>query len=65
MTAKKKRIWIARDIKFEFYRAVTGVNLTEEEWVNTKALRILQLQRAMLLLGGPDLRWNPKIYDDN
>ncbi|RLI14228.1 aldehyde ferredoxin oxidoreductase, partial [Candidatus Bathyarchaeota archaeon] len=56
---------IPRDIKFEFYKAVTGVNLTEEEWVNTKALRILQLQRAMLLLGGPDLRWNPKIHDDN
>ena len=56
---------IPRDIKFEFYKAVTGVNLTEKEWVNTKALRILQLQRAMLLLGGPDLRWNPKIHDDN
>ena len=23
------------------------------------------MQRTMLLLGGPDLRWNPKIHDDN
>jgi aldehyde:ferredoxin oxidoreductase len=56
---------IPRNVKFEFYKAVTGLELTQEEWVNTKALRILQLQRAMLLLGGPDLKWNPKIHDEN
>ncbi|MEM3622887.1 MAG: aldehyde ferredoxin oxidoreductase C-terminal domain-containing protein, partial [Candidatus Bathyarchaeia archaeon] len=50
---------------FEFYKAVTGIELTQEEWLNPKALRILQLQRAMLLLGGPDLKWNPKIHDAN
>ncbi|MEM3536415.1 MAG: aldehyde ferredoxin oxidoreductase C-terminal domain-containing protein, partial [Candidatus Bathyarchaeia archaeon] len=56
---------IPRNLKFEFYKAVTGIELTQEEWLNTKALRILQLQRAMLLLGGPDLKWNPKIHDEN
>ncbi|MEM3578131.1 MAG: aldehyde ferredoxin oxidoreductase C-terminal domain-containing protein [Candidatus Bathyarchaeia archaeon] len=56
---------IPRGLKFEFYKAVTGIELTQEEWINTKALRILQLQRAMLLLGGPDLKWNPKIHDLN
>ncbi|MEM2105218.1 MAG: aldehyde ferredoxin oxidoreductase C-terminal domain-containing protein [Candidatus Bathyarchaeia archaeon] len=56
---------IPRGLKFEFYKAVTGIELTQEEWINTKALRILQLQRAMLLLGGPDLKWNPKIHDSN
>ncbi|MEM3672921.1 MAG: aldehyde ferredoxin oxidoreductase C-terminal domain-containing protein [Candidatus Bathyarchaeia archaeon] len=50
---------------FEFYKAVTGVEMPMEEWINRKALKILQLQRAMLLLGGPDLKWNPKIHDDN
>ena len=30
-----------------------------------QALKILQLQRAMLLLGGPDLKWDPKIHDAN
>jgi len=56
---------IPRNLKFEFYKAVTGVELTQEDWINTKALRILQLQRAMLLLGGPDLKWKPKIHDSN
>ncbi|MFB0560965.1 MAG: aldehyde ferredoxin oxidoreductase C-terminal domain-containing protein [Candidatus Lokiarchaeia archaeon] len=54
------------DIKiFNFYEAVTGWKLTREEWYNEKALRILQLQRAMLLLGGPDAKWKPKLDDDN
>jgi len=56
---------IPRKLKFEFYKAVTGLELTQKEWCNRKALRILQLQRAMLLLGGPDLKWNPRIHDDN
>ncbi len=56
---------LRRKIRFDFYTAVTGTELTPEEWCNPKALRILQLQRAMLLLGGPDLKWDPKIHDDN
>jgi aldehyde:ferredoxin oxidoreductase len=56
---------IPRNLKFDFYKAVTGIELTQEEWLNPKALRILQLQRAMLLLGGPDLKWKPKIHDAN
>ena len=56
---------LSRKTIFEFYKAVTGLDLTMEEWVNTKALKILQLQRAMLLLGGPDLKWNSKTHDDN
>jgi aldehyde:ferredoxin oxidoreductase len=55
----------SRKIRFDFYKAVTGVDLTRKEWCFTNALRILQLQRAMLLLGGPDLKWNPKIHDVN
>jgi aldehyde:ferredoxin oxidoreductase len=53
------------NLLFDFYGAVTGIELTREGWVNMKAMRIIQLQRAMLLLGGPDLRWDPKIHDDN
>lgn len=52
-----------RDI-FDFYEAVTGWELTEEEWYQEKALRILQLQRAMLLLGGPDITWKPNRDDE-
>jgi aldehyde:ferredoxin oxidoreductase len=47
------------------YKAVTGLDLTPEEWVKTKARRVLQLQRVMLLLGGPDLKWYPKKDDAN
>jgi aldehyde:ferredoxin oxidoreductase len=49
---------------FNFYEAVTGWNLTEEEWYQEKALRILQLQRIMLLLGGPDITWRPNRDDE-
>lgn len=50
---------------FNFYEVVTGWSLRKEEWYYEKALRILQLQRTMLLLGGPDAKWKPKIDDDN
>ncbi|MGB9133992.1 MAG: aldehyde ferredoxin oxidoreductase C-terminal domain-containing protein [Candidatus Bathyarchaeia archaeon] len=56
---------VKRQVKFDFYEAVTGIRLSPEEWCNPKALRILHLQRAMLLLGGPDLKWNPAVHDDN
>jgi aldehyde:ferredoxin oxidoreductase len=56
---------VKRKVKFDFYEAVTGLQLSPEEWRDPKALRILQLQRAMLLLGGPDLTWNTEIHDDN
>src|SRR4030043_196743 len=60
-----KSFGIPRKVKFDMYKAVTGLDLTPEEWVNTKARRVLQLQRAMLLLGGPDLKWYPKKDDAN
>ena len=56
---------VPRQVKFDFYKAVTGIELTQEDWVNNKAMKILQLQRIMLLLGGPDFKWNPKVHDDN
>ena len=56
---------VPRNVRFQFYKAVTGLKLTRKEWCYEKALRVLQLQRALLLLGGPDLKWNPKIHDDN
>lgn len=56
---------VSRNVRFDFYEAVTGLELTRKDWCFTKALKVLQLQRAMLLLGGPDLKWNPKVHDDN
>jgi aldehyde:ferredoxin oxidoreductase len=56
---------LPRDLKWDFFKAVTGWEIGPEEWYDTTARRILHLQRALLLLGGPDLKWNPEIHDDN
>lgn len=52
-------------ILFDFYKAVTGIELTKAQWISHNALKILHLQRAMLLIGGPDLKWDPEVHDDN
>lgn len=53
------------DLLYEFYEAVTGWKLTPETWMNEVGRRIIQIQRAALLLGGPDFTWNPLRDDDN
>ena len=53
-----------RDLMWDYYRAVTGFELTKDQWCREHGLRITQIQRAALLLGGPDLRWRPE-DDDN
>ncbi len=56
---------LRRNLKFEFYEAVTGLPLTRKEWTFKRGLRILELQRAMLLLGGPDVCWRGDEDDIN
>ncbi len=56
---------LPRRLKFDFYNAVTGLSLSREKWGKGGGLKTLQIQRALLLLGGPDLKWNPKVDDDN
>jgi aldehyde:ferredoxin oxidoreductase len=56
---------VSRNGKLDFYKAVTGCELKPEEWSKLKGLRILQLQRALLLLGGPDVKWKPGVHDEN
>lgn len=53
------------DFVFEALRAITGWDITKESWVNEDAKRIITLQRVLLLLGGPDIYWDPRIHDDN
>ncbi len=50
--------------QLRFLNVVTGWNLNKDVWLNVKARRILFLQRIMLLLGGPDIYWDPRIHDD-
>jgi aldehyde:ferredoxin oxidoreductase len=56
---------VGRNFRFQFYNAVTGLNLTRKEWCARRALKILQLQRVLLLLGGPDVKWKPRTEDTN
>jgi aldehyde:ferredoxin oxidoreductase len=52
-------------LMWEFYEAVTGIKINPHDWCYSDGLRILHIQRAALLLGGPDFYWDPKVHDDN
>jgi aldehyde:ferredoxin oxidoreductase len=54
-----------QDLVWEFHRAVTGWDVTKEEWYTTLGPRIIQIQRAAELVGGPDITWDPAKDDDN
>ncbi len=54
-----------KGLDWKFLRAVTGWTITEEEWKRELGHRIIHIQRAAELLGGPDLRWTPQKDDDN
>jgi len=54
----------AKELLWDFIEAVTGWQVTPEDWFNVTGRRILHIQRATLLLGGPDLKWTPKVHDD-
>jgi len=53
------------DLLWDFFTAVRGWKLDPEEWYSTQARRIIHIQRATLLLGGPDVRWRPWLDDVN
>jgi aldehyde:ferredoxin oxidoreductase len=53
------------EIVWDFLKAVTGWDMTQDEWMNINGRRIIQIQRAALLLGGPDEVWDPTVDDDN
>jgi len=54
-----------KSIDWRFLRAVTGWDITEDEWKRELGHRIVHIQRAAELLGGPDLGWKPPKDDDN
>jgi aldehyde:ferredoxin oxidoreductase len=54
-----------KGVDWRFLRAVTGWDTTEQEWKSELGHRIVHIQRAAELLGGPDIRWNPPEDDDN
>jgi aldehyde:ferredoxin oxidoreductase len=56
---------VPRNILFNMYEAITGLHLTRQEWCKPKALRIIQIQRAMLLLGDESLELDARKQDAN
>jgi aldehyde:ferredoxin oxidoreductase len=54
-----------RDLEFDFAKAVTGFPITVESWRSETGPRIVTLQKVLLLLGGPDVTWEPIKDDDN
>ena len=52
-------------LDWKFLKAVTGWGITEEDWKRTLGPRIIHIQRAAELLGGPDVSWKPPESDDN
>jgi aldehyde:ferredoxin oxidoreductase len=53
------------DMVWEHYRAITGWDTTMNDWNNNLGLKMLSIQRTLLLVGGPDHFWNPDKDDDN
>jgi aldehyde:ferredoxin oxidoreductase len=56
---------VDENLTWDFFEAVTGWRITHDEWFKDSGLRILHLQRAMLLLGGPDVKWVSEKDDEN
>jgi aldehyde:ferredoxin oxidoreductase len=43
--------------QIDFLNAVTGFGISFDEWYNVISKRILEIQRAAVLIGGPDASW--------
>jgi len=55
----------SQELIFDFAKAITGFPITVESWRRETGPRIVTLQKALLLLGGPDVTWEPLKDDDN
>ena len=55
---------VERSLQWEWLKAVTGWEITEQKWAADNGPKISHIQRALQLLGGPDIFWNAK-DDDN
>jgi aldehyde:ferredoxin oxidoreductase len=53
------------NIQFDFAKAVTGFPISVESWRKENGPRIVTLQKVLLMIGGPDVVWEPLKDDDN
>jgi aldehyde:ferredoxin oxidoreductase len=56
---------VPQKLVFDFAKGVTGFKISRERWRSEIGPRIITLQRALLLIGGPDVFWKPLEDDDN
>jgi aldehyde:ferredoxin oxidoreductase len=56
---------VPQELVFDFAKGVTGFPITRESWRRETGPRIVTLQKALLLMGGPDVFWEPIEDDDN
>ena len=56
---------VPQELVFDFAKAITGFSVTIESWRRVTGPRIVTLQKALLLMGGPDVTWKPIEDDDN
>ncbi|MCW4035722.1 MAG: aldehyde ferredoxin oxidoreductase C-terminal domain-containing protein, partial [Candidatus Bathyarchaeota archaeon] len=54
-----------QNLIFDFAKAVTGYPITIEGWRRVTGPRIVTIQRGLLLMGGPDVTWEPVEDDEN
>jgi aldehyde:ferredoxin oxidoreductase len=57
--------WVPISLVFDFAKGVTGFPITVESWRKETGPRIVTLQKALLLMGGPDVTWRPIQDDEN
>jgi len=55
----------SQELAFEIARAITGFPITIDSWRKVNGVRIVTLQRAFLMMGGPDMVWTPIEDDEN
>ena len=53
------------DTMIGLLNTVTGWKVTQDEIFKDIGTRVLTLQRILLLLGGPDVFWDPRKDDEN
>ena len=56
---------VPQSLVFDFAKAITGFPITLESWRKVTGPRIVTLQKVLMLLGGPDVTWEPVKDDDN
>ncbi len=52
-------------LAFDYAKGITGFPITVESWRKVTGPRIVTLQKVLLLMGGPDVTWDPITDDDN